>query len=65
MLYQLSHIITSNHHKPLDVSMYSITVLCIVFLHGDGKSTGTNLDYQPMYNIVMYIYIKGFVRMIN
>ena len=45
--------------------MLSITVLCIVVLHGDGKSTGTNLDDQPMYNTVMYIYIKWFVRMLN
>jgi hypothetical protein len=40
-------------------------VLYIVFLHGDGKSTGTNLDDQPMNNTVMYIYIKWFVRMVN
>ena len=45
--------------------MYSITVLCIGFLDGDGKSTGTNIDDQPMYNTVMYIYIKWFVTMVN
>lgn len=65
LYYQMSHIIKSHHHKPLDVSMYSIHVLCIAFLHGDGKSVGTNLDGQSMYSTVMYIYIKSFVRMEN
>jgi hypothetical protein len=46
--------------------MCSITVFCNVFHHADDvKCTGTNLDDQPMYNIVMYIYIKWFVRMLK
>jgi hypothetical protein len=45
--------------------VYSVTVLVIVFFLGDGKSTGTNLVDQPIYNTVMYIYINWFVRMVN
>ena len=59
---------TEPHHifrKPSDVSMYSITVSVIVYLHGDRKSTGTNLVDHPMYNTAMYIYRKWFVRMVN
>ena len=41
---------------------------CIVhrlYLHREEKTTGTNLDFQPMYKTIMYILIKLFVRMVN